>query len=144
MKDRPPRITLLLFVAQVSTITAQAIAYGSSLAADRFEAVTVAVDPDALRRLQEDWVSLGVEVPLVIVESGNQEFLRPAMRYVRSLGPAPDHSIVVLIPELVVNHWYEAVFHNQCGSRLKAALRDIPWVVVVDVPMRYPQTQESE
>ncbi len=144
MNRKPPRITVLLFVAQMNTIAAQALAYGASLAAERFEAVSVAVDPRAVERLREDWVSLGVRVPLVIVESTGQGFLGPATRYVRSLGPAPDHSIVVLIPELVVDHWYATIFHNQSEARLKAALQDIPWVVVVSVPLHYPQTQKSE
>ena len=131
--DEPRRTTIVLFVAQVNKLTARALALGNSLAADRFEAVTVTSDSAELQRLRRSWVALGVDVPLAVIANDSDEFVRPAERYVRSLGPGPNHTVVVLIPELVVKHWYEKVLHNQTGVRLKAALLRIPWVAVINV-----------
>ncbi|MCL5735502.1 MAG: hypothetical protein M1274_07925 [Actinobacteria bacterium] len=141
------RITVVLFVSQVSTLIARPLAYGSSLAADRFEAVTVSSDSAATQRLRKDWAALGIDVPLVIIWSEGGEFLRPAIKYVRSLRPAADHSVLVLIPELVARHWYETILHNHAGALLMAALWEIPWVIVVSIPVRLdakPNSQDSE
>ena len=139
-----PRTTVILFVAQVNHWTARALAVGSSLSADRFEAVALTRDTASQQQLRRNWTALDVDVPLVVVATRAGEFLRPATQYVRSLRPASQHTIVVLIPELLVKHWYEKIFHNQSGSRLKAALLRIPWVVVINVPLqpdRYPQAK---
>jgi len=141
----PPRVTLVLFVAKVNALTAQALAYGRSLNADQFEAVNVAMDTASQQRLRGEWAALNVDIPLVVVRSINYEFLRPATQYIRSLRPGPDHSVLVLIPELVVEHWYQAILHNRSGTRLTDALSEIPWVVVASVPLQLSlNTQESE
>ena len=43
LTSESPRTTIVLFVAQVSELTARALAFGNSLIADRFEAVTLAL-----------------------------------------------------------------------------------------------------
>ena len=128
-----PRTTIVLFVAQVNELTGRALVLGNSLAADRFEAVTVTSDSAELERLRRSWTALGVDVPLVVIANDSDEFVRPAEQYVHSLGPRPNHTVIALIPELVVEHWYQKVLHNQTGARLKAALMEIPWVVVINV-----------
>ena len=129
-----PRVTILLFVSRVDLLVVRAIAYGRSLSADHFEAVSVATNDDALSKLQSDWATLGTDVPLVILHSADEEFLRPSLGYIRSLKPGPNHAVVVLLPELVVSHWFEGLLHNESTTKLKAALRALPWVVVATVP----------
>ena len=43
-------------------------------------------------------------------------------------------TITVLIPEFVVDRWYENVLHNQSALALKLALLDRPGTVVTSVP----------
>jgi hypothetical protein len=40
----------------------------------------------------------------------------------------------VIIPEYVVEHWWEHLLHNQTALRLKARLRFEPMVTVTSVP----------
>jgi hypothetical protein len=140
----PPRTTVVLFVARVNELTARALALGNSYRADRFEAVTVMSDPAALQLLRRNWTALGVEVPLRVVSSHQAEFGQAAAQYVRSLDPGPDHTVIVIIPELVVKHWYESFFHNQRALRLRAALHRIPWVVVMNVALHLGATPRPE
>ena len=58
-------------------------------------------------------------MPLQVVDSPYREFVRPAVTYVQSLQPSPEHSVTVVIPEFVVEHWWEAILHNQDALRLK-------------------------
>jgi hypothetical protein len=70
----------------------------------------------------------------VVVDSPYREFIRPAVDYINSLHPGPNHTVTVIIPEFVVEHWWENFLHNQSALRLKGALLGVPWVVVISVP----------
>jgi hypothetical protein len=97
--------------------------------------VTVSNDPDATGRPQATWTSLGIKIPLEVVDSPYREFGKTVVAYVRSLRPAPEHTVTVVVPELVVEHWWEAMLHNQDASRLKGSLLRVPWVVVMSIPL---------
>ena len=129
-----PRTTVVLFVAQVNELTARALSLGMGLSPDDFHAATIAGDPSSLERLQRTWADMDIEVPLVVVDSPYREFLKPAVEYVRSLKPGPRHTVTVIIPEFVVEHWWDNFLHNQNALRLKAALLGVPWVVVISIP----------
>ena len=45
-----------------------------------------------------------------------------------------DHVTTVIVPEFVVSHWWEQVFHNQNALALKARLLFRPRTVVTSVP----------
>jgi hypothetical protein len=124
----------VLFVAQVNELTARALSLGMGLSPDDFHAATIAGDPGALARLQRTWEDMEIDVPLVVVDSPYREFIGPAVEYVRSLKPGPRHTVTVIIPEFVVEHWWDNFLHNQNALRLKAALLGVPWVVVVSIP----------
>lgn len=129
-----PRTTVVLFVAQVNELTARALSLGRGLSPDDFHAVTVTTTPSALAKLQHTWMEMEIDVPLVVVDSPYREFVRPAVEYVRSLKPGSQHTVTVIIPEFVVEHWWDNVLHNQNALRLKAALLGVPWVVVISIP----------
>jgi hypothetical protein len=129
-----PRTTVVLFVSMVNELTARSLALGRGLSPDDFHATTIASDPQQVLDLQRTWQEMGISVPLVVVDSPYREFVRPAVEYVKSLHPGPDHTVTVIIPEFVVEHWWENFLHNQNALRLKAALLGVPWVVVISIP----------
>ena len=74
-------------------------------------------------------------VPLVVIESPYRETVRPVVRYVRHLRREhPGDVISIVIPEVVVNHWWQNLLHNQTALRLKGRLRFEPSVSVTSVP----------
>ncbi len=133
VRTRPLR-TVVLFVSQINEITARSLSLGLSMSADDLHAATVASDPEALARLQRTWDELNPGVPLHVIDSPYREFIGPAVSYIRSLRPSRRHSVTVLIPEFVVEHWYENFLHNQNALRLKTALLGVPWVIVISIP----------
>ena len=46
----------------------------------------------------------------------------------------PDETLTVILPELLVAHWWETILHNQTALRLKAALLFRPGIVVINIP----------
>ncbi len=139
-----PRTTVVLFVAQVNELTARALSLGRGLSPDDFHAVTVTTTPEALANLQQTWMDMEIDVPLVVVDSPYREFVRPAVDYVRSLKPGPQHTVTVVIPEFVVEHWWDNALHNQNALRLKAALLGVPWVVVISIPFHIGASEAEE
>lgn len=135
-----PRTTVVLFIAQVNAMTARALAVAHALSPNDLRAVTISNDPERLERLQTAWHGLEMSVPLHVVESPYRAFVSLAVEYVESLEPSPEHAVTVVIPELVVEHWWEAFLHNQDALRLRAALRRVPWVVILSIPLHIAAT----
>ena len=80
----------------------------------------------------------GRPVPhLVLRKSTYRQFFAPLVEYVRQLRDGhPDRDIVVIVPDLVVRHWYHAFLHNNRGAVLRTLLRlrGGSRVVVVNTP----------
>jgi amino acid transporter len=129
-----PRTTVVLFVSKVNELTARSLALGRGLSPDDFHAATIASDPQSVLDLQRTWQEMDINVPLVVVDSPYREFVRPAVDYIKSLRPGASHTVTVIIPEFVVEHWWENFLHNQNALRLKGALLGVPWVVVISIP----------
>ncbi len=130
-----PRTTAVLFVASINALTARSVSLARALSPDDVHAVTVGGDPERVRELRKTWARIAPDMELEMVESPYREFVKPALDYVRSLEPGPDHTVVVVIPEFVVEHWWENLLHNQSALRLKGALFLVPWVVVISIPL---------
>jgi amino acid transporter len=138
-----PRTTVVLFVSQVNELTARSLALGRGLSPDDFHAVTIASDPERVLALQHTWADMEINIPLVVVDSPYREFTRPAIEYVRSLKPSGKHTVTVIIPEFVVEHWWENFLHNQNALRLKASLLGVPWVVVISIPFHIGERDDQ-
>ncbi len=100
-------------------------------------------DSDALGAVWEDMVMKPVrehnmaEPELVTVKSTYRTILSPLMDYVLQLEEDnPGRKIAVLLPELVVKHWWENLLHNQRVQLLKLMLllRGNQRIVVVNIP----------
>ena len=89
-------------------------------------------------------MQLGVDIPLQVIDSPYREFVRPAVDYVKSLKPSPKRWVSVVIPELVAEHWWEELLHNQDALRLRMALQRVPWVGVMSVPLHMGAVGQGE
>jgi amino acid transporter len=136
LAEAPPHTTVVLLVAQVNWLTARALSLARSLGTSDIHAVTVRVDEARLMRLQSDWAELESGVELEVLDSPYRELIRPVAGYVRAMEPGPEHLVTVVIPEFVVEKWWQAALHNQDALRLKAALLLVPWVAVISIPYR--------
>jgi hypothetical protein len=77
------------------------------------------------------------EPELIQLHSTFRLVISPLMDYILELEQQnPDRKITVLLPELVVNHWWENLLHNQRVQLLKLLLllRGKQRIIVVDIP----------
>ncbi|MFF0677558.1 APC family permease [Streptomyces tendae] len=131
----PSRVLAIVLVSNVHKPTLRALAYARASKPDRLEALTVAVEHEETRVLEEQWQRLGINVPLKVLDSPYREVTRPVVDYVRSLSrESPRDMVGVYIPEYVVGRWWENLLHNQSALRIKAGLRFAPGVMVISVP----------
>ena len=128
----PTRVHALVLVSNLQTPTLRALAFAQAMAPATLRAVTALAEDDLLPR---QWDERGIPVPLVVLESPYRETVRPIRRYVRQLRREnPGDVISVIIPEYVVEHWWENLLHNQTALRLKSVLRFEPGVAITSVP----------
>ncbi len=77
------------------------------------------------------------EPQLITLHSTFRLIISPLMDYILELERQnPDRKIAVLLPELVVNHWWENLLHNQRVQLLKLLLllRGKQRIIVVNIP----------
>ena len=131
----PSRNHAVVLVSRVHLPTLRALAYARATRPHTIEAVSVAVDPEETKALQEEWQRRRIEVPLRVLNSPYREVTRPVLEHIKAMHRASDRDVVtVFIPEYVVGHWWENILHNQSALRLKARLLFQPGVMVTSVP----------
>src|SRR5829696_839118 len=138
----PSRVHSIVLVSKLHKPTLRALAYARATRPDTLTALTVNVDADDTRALQEDWDRRSIPIPLTVIESPYREITRPVLDYVKRLRrESPREIVAVFVPEYVVGHWWEHLLHNQSALRLKGRLLFTPGVMVTSVPY---QLQSSE
>ncbi|HEV7930801.1 MAG TPA: APC family permease [Actinomadura sp.] len=131
----PARNHAIVLVSQIHKPTMRALAYARATRPSTLEAITVSVDTEESRKLQETWDALELPVPLKILDSPYREITRPVLDYVKSVRRrSPRDVVTVFIPEYVVGRWWEHLLHNQSALRLKGRLLFQPGVMVTSVP----------
>ncbi|HEV2646771.1 MAG TPA: APC family permease [Acidobacteriaceae bacterium] len=150
LKSEPLRLTnlqpplLVLPMARWDRMTEKAMRFAVVLSSD-IKVVNVNCD-DGEDSLCESW-ERNVLVPirekglpepeLIQLHSTFRLVISPLMDYILELEQQnPERKITVLLPELVVNHWWENLLHNQRVQLLKLLLllRGKRRVIVVDIP----------
>jgi hypothetical protein len=116
----------------------RALAYAASLRQPVL-ALHVTTDEEQGRRFQDDWRAWGDHLPLEVVASPYRTIVAPMIHYIEALSRMrPDVTLTVVLPELVVRHWWQRILHNQTAPRLRRALRPLPKIVITTVPFHLP------
>jgi amino acid transporter len=130
----PSRNHAIVLVSKVHAPTLRALAYARATRPHDLTALTVSVDAEESRALQDQWERRELPVPLTILDSPYREITRPVLEYVRDIRlKSPRDVVTVFIPEYVVGHWWEQLLHNQSALRLKGRLLFQPGVMVTSV-----------
>jgi len=138
----PARVHAIVLVSRLHKPALRALTYARASRPNTLEAVTVNIDEDQSRRLQEEWEQREIPVSLKVLASPYRETTRPLVRYVRGIRrDSPRDIVAVYIPEYVVGHWWEQLLHNQTALRLKGVLLFTPGVMVTSVPFQLASSE---
>ncbi|HZL28634.1 MAG TPA: APC family permease [Acidobacteriaceae bacterium] len=130
-------------MARWDKITEKAMRFGMTMSNEVKVLHVDSEEGDALGSVWDTFVLLPIreakmaEPELVTVTSNYRAVLSPLMEYVLKLEEDnPGRKIAVLLPELVVRHWWENLLHNQRVQLLKILLllKGNQRIVVVNIP----------
>lgn len=130
-----PPIVLVAF-SRRSRVTDHAMRYALSLSDDVLAAHLLDLggpeEPEDPREIRRRWraeiagpvAAAGRSPPrLVLLPAPYRRLNRPLLTFIQKLDAlTPGRSVAVLIPELVVDHWWEWLLHVRRAERMRAAL----------------------
>jgi len=139
-EDNPDEIHNLTIVPVVALDLPgmRTLAYAASLHQPVL-ALHISPTDDEAERFRDYWRQWGDHLPLEVIISPHRALVAPMVNYISSLhrqGPAL--TLTVILPEIVVRHWWHRPLHNRVTPRLRRALRPLPKIVVTTVPFHLP------
>lgn len=112
-----------------------ALTYAKSLAPDRLIALSIVSNAEEVDRLQEQWERFHLDMELQTHYSPYRELTGPVTTFLDELDERHDDDIItVVLPEFVLDKWWEQLLHNQSALLLKGRLLFRPNTVVTSVP----------
>ncbi|MFT3692248.1 MAG: APC family permease [Kofleriaceae bacterium] len=144
MPDRADPIVVLA-AGSWTRMTQQGLKFALRLS-DEIYVIQIKTETSTIEDLSDNWELLIAnparknriaQPKLVILHSHYREFLTPFVDFVHDLElKNPDRDIAVVIPDLIVSHWYEGALHNNRGTFLRMSLRARcgDRVVVINTP----------
>jgi amino acid transporter len=135
-EESPEQIHNLLIVpvAQMNLPSLRAMAYAASLERPVL-ALHISPTDDEADRFRDYWQAWGDHLPLASIVSPHRALVPPMVNYISALRRQRDDlTLTVIVPELIVKHWWHRVLHDRTATRLRRALRELPKLVVTSVP----------
>jgi amino acid transporter len=137
--------TVVVLVGSVNRGVLQALSYARSLQPELLVAVSVVTTPEEERRIVDQWRRHEIPVELRTVFSPFRDITEPVLELLDELDDQrPDDVVTVVLPEFVVEHWWDQALHNQSALVLKAALRQRPNTVIASVPVQVGHVRRAQ
>jgi hypothetical protein len=130
----PVKTVALVFVSAVNDVTVRAINYARTLDATITRAIYFDLDPERAHRLEHAWFEAALDVPLDIVEAPFRDLTGPMLDEVRRFSSHPNVIVNVIVPEVIVSHWWQLPLHNQNALFIKRLFLLEDRVVLTSVP----------
>ncbi len=132
---RPLRNLNLLLVGGMHRGTLEGLVYLKALTGEG-RAVHLEVAGESIPRIQRLWSKWEHDIPLVVLPSPYRSMTEPLIEYIQKARQEEGYDVVtVIIPEFVVDTFWESLLHNHSALWLHVTLRSIPGVAVLN--MRY-------
>lgn len=132
---RPRRNLVVLLVGGMHRGTLEALAYARTLGVP-VRAVHIEAAGEAQPRIQKLWHEYEKQVPLIVVPSPYRNLAIPFVDYLKQVKEQENYdTVTVILPEFVVDKWWESLLHNHSALWLQLLLRNLPGVAVLN--MRY-------
>jgi hypothetical protein len=135
LRVEPNRHVVLVPVSSVHAAAARAVSYAMSLEASEVRGLFFSTDSGDEAELASAWIDQRMGIPLSIVDAPFRDLTQPMLEEVRRHTARAGTIVSVVLPEVVVSHWWEQLLHSQSALFFKRLLLFEPGVVVVSVPL---------
>jgi amino acid transporter len=137
--------TVVILVGSVNLGVLKAVAYARSMRPDRLMAISVVTSAEEESAVLDAWEAFELPVELRTIFSPFRDLTGPVMRLIDELDDErPDDVVTVVIPEFVVEHWWDQALHNQSALMIKSKLRQRPNTAILSVPIQVGDLGELE
>lgn len=125
----------IILVNRLQKPVMKAIDYALAANHEKTLAVHVAITEEESARLQKDWETHDVPIPLVIIDSPYRAYTSPVTAFIKKYRAKHGASVVtVYLPQYIVGHWWESILHNRRSRRLAHQLMLVHGVSITLVP----------
>ncbi|MFI9509196.1 APC family permease [Nocardia sp. NPDC052566] len=121
-------------VVAMSEVTARALQAALRMRGE-IVAVAAEIDPDAVKRLSDQWKEWDPGVRLKVLPCPHRSLVATLVGYVRAQ-TVKDRHVTVLLAHVEAAHWWQRPLHNPRGPVLTAALRARTDAIVATLPIR--------
>jgi len=145
--DQIPRHshTVVILVGSVNLGVLKAVAYARSMRPDRLIAISVVNSAEEEVRVVDAWEAFELPVELRTIFSPYRDLTGPVMTVIDELdAERPDDVVTVVLPEFVVEHWWDQALHNQSALAIKSKLRQRPNTAILSVPIQVGDLAEAK
>jgi hypothetical protein len=137
--------TVVILVGSVNLGVLKAVAYARSMRPDRLVAISVVNSAEEEKTVVDAWEAFELPVELRTIFSPFRDLTGPVMEVIDELdAERPDDVITVVIPEFVVEHWWDQALHNQSALAIKTKLRQRPNTAILSVPIQVGDLAEAQ
>jgi hypothetical protein len=127
----------VVLIGSVNRGVLHAIAYARSMRPDRLVAISVVTSAEEEERIVDAWEQFELPVELRTIFSPFRDLTTPVLEVIDELdAERPDDVITVVIPEFVVEHWWDTALHNQSAVMLRTKLRQRPNTAITLIPVQ--------
>jgi len=127
-------------VADVDKTVINAVRYAKRLSGN-IVAVHILLDPSGKDRIEQQWKTQNIDIPLIVLESPNSSILQPLTEYVDGIGLRHTGSVVtVVLPVIATSKWWHRFLFNQTARLIERAFKGKTGVATVRVPFSLTDT----
>jgi amino acid transporter len=130
------RHVVIVFVDRLDLAVLRTIRYAGSLRPTDVRAVHVAMDPEAAKALQAEWISRGIgdRVPLELVECADRRLVRASAQVALRTVVQDRAEVTLLLPRRTFHRVSQRILHDRTADRIAEAIGRIPHVAATIVP----------
>lgn len=129
--------TVVILVGTVNLGVLKAVAYARSMSPDRLVAISVVNSAEEETAIVDAWEAFDLPVELRTLFSPFRDLTGPVLQMIDEIdAERPDDVVTVVIPEFVVEHWWDQALHNQSALLIRSKLRQRPNTAILSVPIQ--------
>ena len=140
------RHVVLVMVDRLDLAVIRTIRYAGSLRPTELRAMHVAIDVEAAKDLQAEWITrgLGERVPLELVDCADRRLVRASAQAALRTVVQEHAEVTLLLPRRTFHRVSQRILHDRTADRIAEAIGRIPHVAATIVPFDTTLSPELE
>lgn len=134
---KPYANSVIVPIEGINRSSLRALRYASTIS-NNVVAFSVAIDEEGAKKIEEEYNSLHMDIPLVIKYSPYRKVVEPLLMFIKSAeyNYREGDMITVILPQFAVKQWWHKILHNNTGYYIERELLKHKHIVVSVMPLQ--------